>query len=95
MKLNIWAGALALTAAVSVAGGAGADKAKKPATPAKASDQAAKTSDQAPAMDEKAMMEAWTKVATPGEAHKWLETMVGTWGAKITMWMTPGAPTQE
>src|SRR3989442_441387 len=65
-----------------------ADEAKKPANPAKTSDQAAPT-------DEKAMMEAWAKVATPGEAHKWLEPVVGTWDAKITMWMTPGAPPQE
>ena len=44
MKLNTWAGALALAAAVSVAGVAAADQAKKPATPAKASDQPAKAS---------------------------------------------------
>jgi uncharacterized protein DUF1579 len=90
MKLNIWAGALVLAAAVSVAGLAAADEAKKPATSANTSaDQAA------PAMDEKAMMEAWMKVATPSEAHKWLEPVVGTWDAKITMWMAPGAPPQE
>ena len=88
MKLNIWAGALVLAAAVSVVGLVAADEAKKPANPAKTSDQAAPT-------DEKAMMEAWAKVATPGEAHKWLEPVVGTWDAKITMWMTPGAPPQE
>lgn len=87
MKLKIWAGALVLAAAVSVVGVAAADEAKKPATPAKASDQ--------PAMDEKAMMDAWMKVATPGEGHKWLEPVVGTWDAKITMWMAPGAPPQE
>jgi hypothetical protein len=95
MKLNIWAGALVLAAVVAVASVAGADEAKKPATPAKASAQAAKTSDQAPAADEKAMMEAWAKIATPSDAHKWLEPLVGTWDAKITMWMTPGAPPQE
>src|SRR5438034_10300694 len=89
MKLNIWAGALVLAAAVSVVGLVAADEAKKPANPAKTS------SDQAPAMDEKAMMEAWAKVAAPGEAHRWLEPVVGTWDAKITMWMAPGAPPQE
>jgi len=88
MKLNIWAGAFVLAAAVSVVGLAAADEAKKPANPAKSSDQA-------PATDEKAMMEAWAKVATPGEAHKWLEPVVGTWDAKITIWMAPGAPPQE
>jgi hypothetical protein len=42
------------------------------------------------AMDEKAMMEAWQKAATPGEAHKALEPMVGTWDTKVTSWMKPG-----
>jgi hypothetical protein len=92
MKLNIWAGALLLAAAVSVVGLAAADEAKKPAHPAPLTKA---PSDQAPATDEKAMMEAWMKVATPGEAHKWLEPVVGTWDAKITMWMAPGAPPQE
>ena len=88
MKLSNWTGALLLAAVASVAGLAAADEAKKPANPAK-------TSDQAPAMDDKAMMDAWMKVATPGEGHKWLEPVVGTWDAKITMWMAPGAPPQE
>jgi hypothetical protein len=87
MQLKMRAGALALAAAMFVAGVVTAEE-KKPAKPAK-------TTDQAPAMDEKAMMEAWAKVATPGDAHKWLEPVVGTWDAKITMWMAPGAPPQE
>jgi hypothetical protein len=92
MKLNIWAGALVLAAAVSVVGLVAADEAKRPAHPVP---PAKAPSDQAPATDEKAMMEAWMKVATPGQAHKWLEPVVGTWDAKITMWMAPGAPPQE
>ena len=64
MKLKNWTGALVLAAVASVAGLAAADEAKKPANPAKTSDQAS--------TDEKAMMEAWMKVATPGEGHKWL-----------------------
>lgn len=44
-----------------------------------------------PAMDEKAMMEAWEKAGTPGEAHKALEPMVGTWETKVSSWMSPGA----
>src|SRR6185503_20208185 len=67
---------------------------KKPANPAKTAAE-----DTAPAAkaasDEKAMMDAWMKVATPGEAHKWLEAMVGTWDAKISMWMAPGSAPQE
>jgi uncharacterized protein DUF1579 len=45
----------------------------------------------APAPDHKAMMEAWTKFATPGPGHKALEPLVGTWNAKVTSWMAPGA----
>lgn len=44
-----------------------------------------------PAPDQKAMMEAWAKFATPGPGHKALEPLVGTWNAKITTWMAPGA----
>jgi hypothetical protein len=86
MKWNEWAGALLLAAVASGAGVAAAEE-KKPAQPAQASDAA-------PAMDEKAMMDAWMKVATPGDGHKLLESMVGKWDAKITMWMAPGAPPQ-
>ncbi len=43
---------------------------------------------------EKAMMDAWMKFATPGDAHKALEPMIGTWDAKVTMWSAPGAPPQ-
>lgn len=48
-----------------------------------------------PPMDEKAMMEAWQKFATPGEEHKKLDGMVGTWDTKVVTWMAPGAPAQE
>src|SRR5688572_20287592 len=43
-----------------------------------------------PEMDP-AMMEAMMKASTPGAPHKMLEGMVGTWDAKISMWMMPGA----
>lgn len=42
--------------------------------------------------DEAAMMAAWQKAATPGDHHKLLEPMAGTWVVKITSWMAPGAP---
>jgi len=48
---------------------------KKPATP--------------PPMDQKAAMDMMMKLATPGEAHKKLDVLVGTWNTKITMWMDP------
>ena len=78
---------VALLLAGALSGVAAADQAKKPADAAQATDKPAAT-------DEKAMMEAWAKVATPAEGHKRLEAVVGTWDAKITMWMAPGAPPQ-
>src|SRR6185503_17573914 len=42
--------------------------------------------------EEKAMMDAWMKYATPGEAHKMLGNMVGTFDTKVTSWMQPGEP---
>ena len=41
--------------------------------------------------DQKAMMEAWAKFATPGPGHRALQPLVGTWNAKITSWMAPGS----
>jgi hypothetical protein len=41
--------------------------------------------------EEKAGMEAMMKAMTPGENHKMLDGMVGTFDAKVTMWMQPGA----
>lgn len=51
-----------------------------------------KTKKSAPAMDQEAMMAAWEKVMHPSEGHRRLEPMVGTWKAKTTFTMTPGAP---
>ncbi|HNX51690.1 MAG TPA: DUF1579 domain-containing protein [Thermoanaerobaculaceae bacterium] len=42
--------------------------------------------------EQKAMMEAWMKVATPGDDHKFLDPMVGSWNVKMTSWETPGGP---
>ena len=42
------------------------------------------------ATDQKALMEAWMKFATPGPGHKALQPMVGTWNAKVMTWMAPG-----
>jgi hypothetical protein len=38
-----------------------------------------------------AMMEAMMKAGTPGDAHKNLNALVGSWNTKVTMWMVPGA----
>ena len=44
------------------------------------------------AADQKAQMEAMMKAATPGDAHKKLGAMVGTFNADVKMFMQPGAP---
>jgi hypothetical protein len=41
------------------------------------------------------MMEAYQKAGTPGEAHKALEGMVGTWNTVIKFYPAPGSPAQE
>jgi Protein of unknown function (DUF1579) len=53
-----------------------------------------KSTAQAPP-DEKAMMEAMAKAATPGDAHKKLEPFVGTFDAKVTMWADPSKPPEQ
>lgn len=45
--------------------------------------------------DEKAMMEAWMKAATPGDAHKKLANIVGTFNVKVKTWMKPGEAPAE
>jgi hypothetical protein len=44
--------------------------------------------------EQKAMMDAWQKFATPSEGHKALEGIVGTFNTNVTFWMAPGAPPQ-
>src|SRR6476620_9712398 len=46
-------------------------------------------------MDEKAMMEMWQKLGTPGEPHKQLENLAGSWTTKTKEWMEPGKPPME
>ena len=45
--------------------------------------------------EQQKMMEAWQKAATPGEAHRALDAMVGTWDTTIRFWEAAGAPPQE
>jgi hypothetical protein len=47
------------------------------------------------APDEKAMMEAWQKSATPGEQHKKLDAIVGTFDAKVRATMDPSKPPED
>ena len=64
------------------------------ATLASAQEAKAKKAAAAP-MDEKAAMDAMMKAGAPGDAHKKLEAMTGTWDAKVTSWMAPGKPPIE
>jgi hypothetical protein len=41
------------------------------------------------------MTKAWMAAATPGEAHKKLESFVGSFTVKTKMWMDPSKPPEE
>lgn len=41
--------------------------------------------------EEKAAMDAYMKAAMPGDAHKKLAEMAGTWNATVKVWSAPGA----
>ena len=47
-----------------------------------------------PAMTLQQMEEAFAKSSTPGVEHKLLASMVGSWNAKVSMWMDPSKPPQ-
>lgn len=40
-------------------------------------------------------MAAWMKYAQPGEGHRFLEKLTGTWNASAKFWMKPGEPPME
>lgn len=46
-------------------------------------------------MDPQAMMEVYTKLATPGEQHKQLASLAGSWTTKTKEWMEPNKPPVE
>lgn len=46
-------------------------------------------------MDPQAMMEIYTKLATPGEQHKQLASLAGSWTTKTKEWMEPNKPPVE
>lgn len=45
--------------------------------------------------EEMKMMEAYQKAGTPGDAHKALDAMTGTWNTVIRFYQAPGAPPEE
>ncbi|MGZ4955382.1 MAG: DUF1579 domain-containing protein [Methylobacter sp.] len=46
-------------------------------------------------MDPQAMMEVYTKLAAPGEQHKQLASLAGSWTTKTKEWMEPNKPPME
>ena len=46
-------------------------------------------------MNPEAMMEVYTKLATPGEPHQQLAALAGSWTTKSKEWMEPGKPPME
>ncbi|HEY3276777.1 MAG TPA: DUF1579 domain-containing protein [Syntrophorhabdaceae bacterium] len=46
-------------------------------------------------MDVKEMMEIYEKLAIPGDPHKLLAALEGSWTTKTVFWMEPGKPPME
>lgn len=46
-------------------------------------------------MDHEAMMEMWKQMAQPGEPHKRLASLAGSWTTTTKEWMEPGKPPTE
>ncbi len=46
-------------------------------------------------MNPQAMMEQYTKLAAPGEPHKLLASLAGSWGTTTKEWMEPNKPPTE
>lgn len=55
----------------------------------------AKDKKQTKQMDQQAEMEAYMKLATPGEPHKLFATLAGSWTTTTKEWMEPGKPPTE
>jgi len=55
----------------------------------------AKEKKQEKQMDTQAMMEAYKKLATPGEPHKLFASLAGSWTTKTKEWMEPDKPPME
>ena len=55
----------------------------------------AKEKKHAKQMDPQAMMEMYQKLATPGEPHKQLASLAGSWITKTKEWMEPDKPPTE
>jgi Protein of unknown function (DUF1579) len=51
--------------------------------------------EQEQSMDPQAVMDTYTKAATPGEPHKRMSGLVGSWNTTTKAWMDPGKPPME
>lgn len=80
MRTKFLVGTIAFALSLGLAG---AGEQQKPEHPTPADPQ------------KQAMMEAWMKASTPGENHKLLEPMVGTFDAKVMMWEPGAAPSES
>ena len=45
--------------------------------------------------DSATMMKAWQDFKTPGDMHKWMQKLNGTWEADLSVWMDPAAPPEK
>lgn len=45
--------------------------------------------------EEKAMMAAMARYGQPGEQHRWLQALVGSWTTQTRAWMGPGKPVES
>ncbi len=77
MRTRHWIGTALCLGALAAAGTAALQQDKKPIPAA--------------SPEEAAMMAKWAEFATPGPAHKVLETKIGKWSGTVKMFM-PGAP---
>jgi hypothetical protein len=88
--MKIGSRSLLIAAVLSVTAGLAVQSVKAAGLAAQDAKTDAKAADK-----EKAMMEAWQKAATPGEAHKKLEPFVGTFDARVRMWSDPSRPPED
>src|SRR3954463_2126704 len=65
------------------------------ATPAFAEPEKAKGKGGGKEPEPQAAVAAYERAATPGEAHKLLQKMVGKWTVAMKSWMVPGQPAVE
>ncbi len=60
-----------------------------------AADQAQPAAEKQISEKDQEMMAKWQEYATPGEAHKALEPLIGEWDYTVSWWMSPDAPAEK